>query len=527
MTTPAERAFAYFPLGRVRDDILMELRLGLALLVNPETGALFTADEVAQATQQGSIFWIEANAIDLMGMAQQSRALVVADQVRLDRANTVWLRGYHGSLWGTAPLGASGGSGSVTAPATVGTVFIGSTTPADPTATTFRDPAGLRYQVLTTVVTPGSGVAPLTLLAIDTGPATNLLAGTQLTLDANPPLGASPTGIVVVADFTGGLDAEGDADYQSRIRADVRHKQAAGNNAQMRAWARESSNAIADGFVYACAMHAGSVLVCITQKRAGAVGPNALVANAGALAAARGYLTPPGSPVVPERVFMLVVTFVPQPVDTIVQFTQPKGSSSGWADVTPWPGITSTIADILTVTDQQHFRMHSDTTLPGGASSLSGSNAPKLMVWNPSTSRFEALIVTSVTVVGGGLYDVVLTAAPARTLVVGDYISPDMARRAVLAAAVETYFDGLGPGEVVNLTTDSRADRAARHPDPSEESPSRAGQAITTAITDALGATLADISLGAMSSTTPALPADVSTGPSKMTLGRFAVYELP
>src|SRR5689334_2339198 len=100
MTTPTERAFAFFARGELRDMMLLNFRLGLAKLIDPETGELFTADKIAQATQQGSRWWIEADGIDLMGMAIQSRDMLMADQVRMDRANHNWLVGYHGQLWG-------------------------------------------------------------------------------------------------------------------------------------------------------------------------------------------------------------------------------------------------------------------------------------------------------------------------------------------------------------------------------------------------------------------------------------------
>jgi hypothetical protein len=101
-----------------------------------------------------------------------------------------------------------------------------------------------------------------------------------------------------------------------------------------------------------------------------------------------------------------------------------------------------------------------------------------------------------------------------------------MARRDTLALACEQYFDSLGPGEVIDLATDTRADRAARFPDPSEEAPARAGSSIQTAVTDALGAALSDSSLNNLSNPNPSLPNDVVLGPLKLTLGQVGVYAL-
>lgn len=529
MTSPGERAFAFFERGAVRDDVLLNFRLGLAQLIDPETGALFTADKIAQATQQGSRWWIEQDATDLVALAIQARAMLMADQVRPDRANSSFLVGYHGDLWDVQPLPASPGSGPVTTSATPGATYVGSATIGDPGATTFRDVAGTRFQVLVTVVTPGTGIADLTLISIDTGAKTNLLTTPTpavLTIDQNPPIGAQSTA-TVTADFTGGFDDESMADFQGRLRAEIRHKPGAGNNAQIRSWGRKSSTAVLDAYVYACAMHAGSTLVCITQKRGATVGPNALLANAGVLALGTAYLVPPASPVIPPRAFFVVVTFTPAPADTILQLAQIKGSAGGWADASPWPGLTGTVASITNVTNQTTFRMHSDPALPGGAASLSGAQAPRFMVWNVATSRFEKLLVSSVTSAGGGLYDVVLLQAPQKVIAAGDWISPDMARRDTLAKGAEIYFDSLGPGEVINLALDARADRAARFPDPNEESPSKGGQAIVTTINDALGYVLAAGALFSISQSAPPVPADPVLGPGKLTLGKFAIYDLP
>lgn len=525
MTTAEERAFAFFLRGEVREDLLTNWRLGLASLVDPETGAFFTQDKIAQATQQGSRWWIEADAIDQIGMAIQSRAMFLADQLALSRANHNFLVNYHGELYGLSPLPASGGTGPVTTTATPGATYVGSVTLGDPAATTFRDAAGLRYQVLTTVVTGGGGIASLTLIAIDTGDATNLKVDDILNIDQNPPIGATATA-TVTADFTGGLPDETDADFQGRMRANVRHKPGAGNSPQVRAWARQASNAVLDGYIYPCAMHAGSTLVCITQKRGKTVGPNAQVASAGLLATVTAYLVPPASPVVPPRAFFAVVTFTPEPTNIVLQLSQMKATAGGWTSPAPWPGITSVVSSITALTNQTHFSIHSDTTLPGGVGSLTGPNCPPLMVWNDVTSRFEKLQMTSVTSSGGGVYAVVLSVAPAKTLAIGDYISPDMARRDALAVAAEQYMDDLGPGEVIDLVNDPRGDRAARFPDPNEESSLRAGQPIVTWVSDALGATLTVGTLFSMSVTVPALPSDVINGPSKLTLGKLAVYDL-
>jgi hypothetical protein len=540
VTIATERAFVVFARGQKRDEMLAQFRIGLRQLVNPETGVLFTEDETRRAVQQGGRFWREAEAIDLLGQAEQARALWLADQVRLDRASHSWLVGYHGRLWepeNPDPLPAFAGSGPADASASTGTIFIGSTTVPDPAAHVARDAQGNRYQVLTTVATPVSGVAALTFIGIDVGPQTNAANGTVLTWE-NQPLGALPT-CTTTTTFTGGVPAEDDAAYASRLRARVAHKPGAGNNSHFRGWARQASNAIRDAYIYACAFNAGSVLVCITGKRTG-VGPQGLMASAGALAAATAYLVPPNSPVVPERAFVVVLQFAPQASHVVLQLQQPKGNDAGWRDFATWPTIFVTggaAAAVTTVTDQLHFRMRADSpggtdsSLPGGVEpplSMSGLNAPHLMLWNENTSAFEELNVASVIhVAASSNYDVVLNAPPGFTITVGSYVSPSMKRRDALAQAAADYYDGLGPGEAVDLETDVRADRAVRFPEATEEAPWRGGQAIITAISDALGSSLSNAFLHSMTPSVPAVPADIMTGPRKLILGKLGVYELP
>jgi hypothetical protein len=136
------------------------------------------------------------------------------------------------------------------------------------------------------------------------------------------------------------------------------------------------------------------------------------------------------------------------------------------------------------------------------------------------------LNVTSVEDLTGGVYRVLLGSAPDHTLTLGDYISPAMSRHQLVATSAEAYFDSLGPGELVDLDTDVLAVRAFRRPSPTEERPSRAGQQITTFIREGLGGTTSEALLASISETTPDVPADPIDGPSMITLGKFAVYDV-
>jgi len=516
-----ERAFPTFDRGVNREDILRSYRYALRKLTNPDTGLPFSEADIAAAVSSQSRWYVEADAIDLVLLAGQNRALWLADQVRLDRASFGWLQTYHGGLWGETPLPATGGSGTATGSAVAFTPFVGSTVIPDAAAVQATDPAGKKYQVLFSTAATAGGTVTLTFKGVDTGPDTNPAPGTVLTYSQNKPLGAQPT-CTVATQFTGGALAETSAEFAARIAARIRHKPASGNNAHFRSWATVASVAVEDAFVYACALHAGTVLVAATQKRGSIAGPAARVPSIGTLTDLTAYLVPPASPVVPAVPLVVVVPVVQQPADMVLSLSMPLGTTSGWTDPDPWPTQAGGVATLISaVTTQTQFRI---TTSGGGLPS--GITAPSLMAWDEAASAWETLDVQSVTLFAPGVYDVVLNSAPTMTLVGGQAISPDAGRADTISDAITAYFDSLGPGEVVDLTTDSRAHRAFRYPQPTEEYPQRAGSSVTNYLHDALKSTLADSVLEACTAGTPVVPASPLSGPALVVAGVVGIYPL-
>ena len=525
MTTPTERQFAIYQRGEVREIMLREMREGLRLLVDPETGASFTEDVIRRATARGSRFYRQAEAVDLVGMGHQKRDEFLAQQLRIDRSGSEFLRNFHGPFWGEGFLPAFGASGTVTATGLAGTIWTGSTTLGDPLAVKATDSAGNRYQVITSATAGAGGTASVVLVGIDGGDATNLLAGATVTW-INPPSNSQPTA-TVAADFSGGVDAETDAEFAVRLASRVRHKPASGNWAHLRAEARAASTAVADAFIYSCALNAGTSLVVVTAKRGSATGPSARIPSLAVLAAVRSFLVPPASRVFPGRALVTVLPPVAEPSNMAVQLDMINSSTAGWTDAEPFPPINGTAAvTITTVTDQQDIEITASGAglLPGGVSGpLSGVS---LMVWNDATSEFEALDVTSVTDLGGGVYQVILGTAPSKTLAVGDFVSPATAVHPSIAEGVTAFFDSLGTGEVLDLATSELGARAFRNPRPSEEQSPRAGQTVLRFLEDALGSVLSDSALGAVSTSTPSVPSDPIDGPSLLVAGKIGVYPL-
>jgi len=536
MTAPDERRFAVHPRGWIRDNVILQtFRNHLRTLTNPDTGATFTEDEIARATQPGSRFYIEADAIDVLGQMWQRRGSWFADQVRPSRSNGDFLEGFHGELWlGTNPrLSATGGSGAVDAPASPGAIFPGSATVPDPTNTAAiaTDPNGYRYQVLATVTTPAGGVAELQMQAIDTGEATNLPLGTILTWSANQPVGAQPTASVSEDPaFSGGYGKETDSELGARIERRIRHRPAGGNAAHFSAWAERAHNAVEAAFVYPCALHAGSVLVAVLQKRGDAEGPSGRTDVAVAvMTAVTNYLTPPASPVVPPEVFVIVTRCNPQSSNVVLRIAMRQGAAGGWFDADPWPAYSEAFPEVVVseVTSQIEFKVEAtEGSLPGGVASLSGESAPQLMLWNSATSRWERLSVESVTDDGGNEFTVVLDSEPTLTIAEGARLSPYSDQLVSIAESVEGYFDEIGPGEVVDLDTDVRGGRSARYPRPSTYYPMRAGQVLLSRLIEALGGITSDAELSYISRNEPDLPGDAIDGPNIVVLGHASVFAL-
>lgn len=536
MPTQNERKFPVFRRGEIRDTVLLaQFRNALRGLTNPDTGQAFTEDEIAVATRPDSRFYIEADAIDLMTQLEQARGLFLVAQARPKWANSAFLDEVYIPLWlgASGRLAATGGSGAVNAPATPGSIFPGSTTLGDPSAAVATDPNGLRFQVLSTVTTPAGGVAALTMRGIDTGLTTNLVLGTVLTWSANQPLGAEPQAAVAEDPaFTGGFNVETDWEAADRVESRMRHRPAVGNSAHFEAWARQISNAVESAFVYPVALHAGSTLVAILQKRntTALEGPTIRCNPApGTMHDVTNYLVPPNSPVVPERVFVLVTSANSQPSSMSLRVAMPYAIAGGWFQSIPWPNPpTNTVYPqvlVTAVTSQTEFEVETDGDLPGGVASLVGEDAPQLMLWNVAVSRWERLDVAQVDK-AGVTATVTLNNPPSFTIATGAALSPYTDRLEIIAQAAEVYFDGLGPGEVVDLATDPRGGRAWRYPPPSEGYPARAGQAILNDLLDALGGAAADAELIYASRNAPDLPTYISDGPNIVTLGQLSVFPL-
>jgi hypothetical protein len=518
-TADTERDFPVFARGELRDMFLLHVRNGLRAMTNPSTGQPWTEEEVRLATAPGSLTYTRADAGDLVGLAKQQRGVWLADQVIAKRASREWLIRYHAAPYNEAPLPATGGGGTVKTSTTTAATFIGSTTLPDANAALVKDDRGNRYQVLfdVDVAVPTAEVF-LTVKSIDGGTETNLEPGRRLTW-VRQPAGASPV-VEVHARFSGGGPAESTMDFARRLDTKKAYTRGSGNPAQWREWARRVDGAVEDVFVYACAYNAGSLHLCILQRRAiGSTSPTARIASAPLLAVVRARITPPGSPDVPGNPLVVTTGATSSPVHMQAHITMPAGKGRGWTRSGPWPLAAAAATSITSVASQTSF----DIALGGGVQQdPTADEVPALMVWDLATSSFVVLEVASVTYVSGATYAVALTTAPAgHTLAIGDFISPAAGCFREIAEGARAYFDSLGPGEIV-VDTDSRSSRAARFPAPQDEWPMRVDATLTGFLKTAMGSLL--VGGTTPTTTTPSPPTSPSPGPRLLTLGNFAVY---
>lgn len=512
----ANEYFERFQPGEIREQMLGSFRESLRRLPDPVTGVAASEDVIRQSTMEDSRYWVEANDLDLVLLGVQRREFFVGQQIDPRLASSAFLENFHGPAAKLPRLTAFGGSGSVQSAAVPGTTFFGSTTLPNALATQAKDKAGLRYQCFFNSLANPQGIATITLVGVDTGTATNLEVG-EILQWINPPGGSAPKCTVVGEAFRGGVPTESDQEWGSRL-FDARGKRPrAGNPAHFQLWARRALNSVEQAFIYPCALNSGSTIVCVSQKRSVSAGPLARIAGLVTTTVVSGYLTPPGSPVVPGRVHVVVVAATPQSTNISLKLALAKGLPSGWAQANSWPGFVTTAATIGTVTTQTQFRMHSDTAPPS-------VGVPEIMVWNATTSRFERLAVVSVVAAGSNNYDVVLSTAPDKNLAPGDYISPYTARHEAVAKGVEGFFDSLGPGEVVDLATDMRAVRAFRRPIPQQSYPSQVTSEVLEFIRESVGSPVTGSTIGALSQSAPTIPVTASSGPNQLVVGKVGIY---
>lgn len=316
-----------------------------------------------------------------------------------------------------------------------------------------RDPlTGLRFQATVTGVYANGAAVPVT--GIDTGPGTNLAAGTALQWLA-PPVGAGPTALVVEqsdgSGLSGGADVESDVELQDRIVAKRANPPSAGNDAAYQAAVRALPNvAVQAAFTYPAIRGPGTTGVAFTLRPAMPGGSR--LPNAAELAIAQAALEAS----FPADDGILVCTLAAQAVKPVLQVSWSR-SAPGWTDAAPWPAYVAA------------NKVHVDNGGALNATALRATTsttttAPQvgqtIGLFDAATLAWKRKRIATVTpIVAGKSWDLTFDTSNSASDTAfvpanGALISPWSDSLATLVAPIAAHFDTLGPGEQVAVLPD-------------------------------------------------------------------------
>jgi len=413
----------------------------------------------------------------------------------------------------TEQLPAAGASGFVIAAGATGGGFVTA-------GGEFRNLAtGKRYMSLVSgLYKPGDLVA---VAGIDTGPSSNVDAGTTLTWTSPPP-GIDASAVVFEesdgSGLTGGRDAETAQEIADRIRASRANPAASGNDAAYQAAAMSTPGiAIQAAFTYPAIVGPGSTCL-LFLLRPSAIGGSRIPNNA-QIGLVKGYVTtqmPKGD----SATFGVVI---PQSTDLVITVVWANGVAQ-WTDGVPWPPYSSF----------DTYKVTNDTTATATSFSVGTSDpgyiAPQvgqtIGLFDRTNLVFVEKRIRTVATVSPGHWTLTIDTTDNAsdtqfTPAVGDLVSPWSDSLNTLPGLVATYFDGLGPGEQVASFFD-QGYRQRRSPVDPQFWPSSLTTKVLIPILELSSINDAEIK----SPTLPFSPTVGTPGVSSnlLTLGRFAVF---
>ena len=359
-------------------------------------------------------------------------------------------------------IAATGASGGVTIVASSGggTIFAG-----DEIKNTLT---GLRYAcTVTNVYTNGSEVP---VSGIDTGSATNVVAGTILKWTSPRPSIAQDAVITTQTDgsgLTGGRNLETDEEIVVRIRDARANPAVAGNDAAYRAAALATPNVgLQAAFTFPCIAGPGTTALAFTM-RPSAPGASR-IPNATQIAAVRAHVI--GQ--FPKDDGLLSVTLVAQPVVVIMRVDWLAGTP-GWTDIAKWPAYDAQPVYVSAATSPTVFTLH--TALVAPTAPMVGQT---IALYDAANAKFQRKKILTITDGGGGAGNKpwVITCDTSNfasdttfqpTTGTDVYVSPWSDSLDSLVAPLVAYFDTLGPGEQKATFFDAGSRERRSPPSPS------------------------------------------------------------
>lgn len=405
---------------------------------------------------------VDARVVADQLLAIYSEASRIADSVILENLLGTDLEEY-ASDHGVNP------STHLPAVGSVGSVFIsaatgGATLPAGLECRHL--PSGLRFKTLYA----GTEVdgAQVAIGGVDTGPQTNLEAGSVLTW-SSPPAGLGSTCTVVSQvdgnGLTGGRIEETDFEMQERIRSQLSNPAVAGNDADyQKAALNIQTVSVQAAFTYPCIIGPGTTGLAFTVRPNVAGGSR--VPNAAQIAAVRSSIVG----LMPKDDSLLVATVVADPVTLVVKVRWQRGVIA-WADNVPWP-----VYDAASFTVQASPAPTTTSFAVGTA--MASPPAPQvgqtIAIFDQVDNVFRQKRIANVS--GSNPWTLTFdtnnqASDTSYTAVAGQRVSPWSDGLDAILSPVRDFFDGLGPGEQVSSPFDAGGTRQKRVPSPSQSYP--------------------------------------------------------
>jgi uncharacterized phage protein gp47/JayE len=457
----------------------------------PYLKAVLLADQLmpvhAAATQMGRAIQLEGKSIEELQALAARRGVVLA--------------------------GETGSTGYVTIRASVGgtTLFSGDVCRDEVTR--------LRFRCTQTKLYIDEEDVPVE--ALDTGPSTNLDAGSVLQWSSPRP-GCSPTCTVAEqtdgSGLTGGANAEGKEQIIAAIIDAQTNPRKRGNAADYRDIIKKTPGIqVEEAFAYPCIGGPANMYWTFT------VAPNkygSRIPSAAQVSAVRTYLTS----VMPATQLHKYVECTEEDVSVAIEVTW-ADTAEDWENETPYPpylelspGSGSGTVMIGTVTSATEF------TLVTNNGDYTTCGAPPvgavLGVWDQASRVFRRKKILTST--GTGPYTITCdtTFGASDTSyepVSGQRVMPWSDSLSLLVAPVVSYFERVGPGELTHDTLDGR--RGVRVPASPADWPSKTTNQLDVAVLAVSAISGGDIVLGSGVQATEHL-----TSPRLLTLADLAIY---
>lgn len=400
-------------------------------------------------------------------------AVVIGRSTNVDDTADEALDKKHGEPDGTPRLDPAGASGFGVVEAS-----SGGTTIFENDEATYA-PTGARYRCTVTNLYLDGGLVPIE--GIDTGPATNLDAGAILTWVSPRPGCAATCEVYEQSDgagLTGGRDEENDDDYRIRIKAKRANPPASGNDAAyIETIEKYPGIGIQKAFTWPCVTGPGVTAFSFTLRPES---PGATrIPSSAQLASVRAALRA----LFPGDDGIYAAQLIGEDVSVVLSVTW-RRRANGFADAVTFPAY---IPGDMVVVDNAVAPTATSFRLTTGTSTTTPQVGQTIAFYDTANQAFVNKRIGGVSVVSAGLsWDITVDTANNASDVAyvpadGDIASPWSDSLNSLVTPVVTYFDGLGPGEMVASFLDPGI-RQRRQPENPEAWPSAVSNRLVTSV---------------------------------------------